>query len=78
MIEHIFVIKYTNENGWEWNTDTESARFDDGTIYDTEQDKWLPAHTGEGEYVDNDDEVGEKMASMLQIMNESMGLGLAL
>ena len=74
MIEHIFVIKYSNENGWEWDTDTESAHFDDGTIYDTEKEKWLPAHEGEGVYVDNDDEVGEKMASMLQIMNESGGM----
>jgi len=71
MIERIFVIKYTNEGGWEWDTDTESAKFDDGTIYDTEKEKWFPSYEGEGVYVDNDDEVGEKMGAMLQIMNES-------
>jgi hypothetical protein len=74
MIEHIFVIKYTNENGWEWDVETESAHFDDGTIYDTEKEKWFPAHEGEGVYVDNDDEVGEKMGAMLQIMNESRAM----
>ena len=72
MQEHIFVIKYTNENGWEWDTDLE-ARFDDGTIYDTETGEWTPAHSGEGEYVDNDDEVGEKLGAILQLANEARG-----
>jgi hypothetical protein len=70
MKEHIFIIKYTNENGWEWDTDTESVCFDNGTIYDTETEKWTPAHLGEGEYVDNDDEISEKLGSILQLANE--------
>lgn len=69
MKEHIFVIKYTNEGGWEWDTDTESTHFTDGTIYDTEAEKWQPAHEGGGDYVDNDDEVGEVLASMLKMIN---------
>jgi hypothetical protein len=68
MKEHIFVIKYTNENGWEWDTDLE-VRFDDGTIYDTEAGEWQPAHEGEGVYVDNDDEIGERLVSMLKLAN---------
>lgn len=68
MKEHIFVIKYTNENGWEWDTDLDE-RFDDGTIYDTQTQEWLPAYAGEGEYVDNDDLVGEKLMSILEIAN---------
>jgi hypothetical protein len=74
MIEHVFTIKYTNERGWEWDTDLE-ARFDDGTIYDTDTGEWQPAHKGEGEYVDNDDEIGEQLASILQIANEARGRG---
>lgn len=68
MKEHIFVIKYSNETGWEWDTDLE-VRFDDGTIYDTETGEWQPAHEGEGVYVDNDDEISERLASMLQLAN---------
>jgi hypothetical protein len=68
MIEHVFTIKYTNERGWEWDTDLE-ARFDDGTIYDTDTGEWQPAHKGEGEYVDNDDLVGERLMSILEIAN---------
>jgi hypothetical protein len=76
MIEHHFVIKYTNEGGWEWDVDTESARFDDGTIYYTDTEDWVPAHLGEGEYVDNDDDVSDQLSAILQIANEAKGIGL--
>ena len=71
MIEHFFVIKYSNENGWEWDTEVEGARFSDGTTYDTEGlGQWLTSWQGEEEgYVDNDDEVGEKLGHMLKVMN---------
>jgi hypothetical protein len=75
MIEHTFVIKYSNENGWEWDVDTESVRFDEGTIYYTDTEDWVPAHLGEGEYVDNDDEIGEQLVSILQIANDARGRG---
>jgi hypothetical protein len=74
MIEHTFVIKYSNDNGWEWDVDTEAAHFDDGTIYDTEKEEWTPAHLGEGEYVDNDDEISEQLASILAIANAARGI----
>jgi hypothetical protein len=70
--EHIFVIKYTNEKGWEWDTDLEE-RFDDGTIYDTETNEWIPAHVGQGEYVDNDDDIGENLGKWLRMANEVEG-----
>jgi hypothetical protein len=74
MIEHTFVIKYSNENGWEWDVDTESVRFDEGTIYYTDTEDWVPAHLGEGEYVDNDDVVGEQLVSILAIANSARGV----
>jgi hypothetical protein len=72
-IEHTFVIKYSNEGGWEWDVDTEAARFDDGTIYDTETQQWEPAYL-DGEYADNDDEIGEQLASILHLANEARGV----
>jgi hypothetical protein len=72
MKEHIFVIKYTNENGWQWDTDLE-VRFDDGTIYDTDKQEWQPAYL-DGEYADNDDVVGEQLASILAIANDARGI----
>ena len=74
MIEHTFVIKYSTESGWEWDTDTEAAHFTDGTIYDTEAGEWQPAHLGEGEYIDNDDEIGEQLVSILAIANDARGI----
>jgi hypothetical protein len=74
MKEHIFVIKYTNENGWQWDTDLE-VRFDDGTIYDTEKQEWQPAYL-DGEYADNDDVVGEQLASILAIANDARGIAV--
>ena len=76
MIEHTFVIKYSNEGGWEWDTDTEAAHFTDGTIYDTEAGEWQPAHLGEGEYIDNDDDVSDQLSAILQIANEAKGVGV--
>ena len=74
MIEHTFVIKYSTENGWEWDVDTEAAHFTDGTIYDTEAGEWQPAHLGEGEYIDNDDEIGEQLVSILAVANSAKGI----
>jgi hypothetical protein len=74
MKEHIFVIKYTSDKGWEWDADLE-VRFDDGTIYDTETQQWEPAYL-DGEYADNDDEVGEKLLSILAIANAARGIEL--
>lgn len=73
MIEHTFVIKYSNEGGWEWDVDTEADCFTDGTIYDTDTQEWQPAYKGEGEYVDKDDEIGEDLVSILWLANEARG-----
>jgi hypothetical protein len=72
MKEHLFIVKYTNENGWEWDVDTEAVRLDDGTIYDTEKQEWQPAYL-DGEYADNDDVVGEQLVSILAIANSARG-----
>ena len=73
MKEHLFIIKYTNEKGWEWDTDTEAVRLDDGTIYDTETQQWEPAYL-DGEYADNDDEIGEQLGAILAIANSARGV----
>lgn len=37
MSQHHFIIKYdTEKKEWEWDVETEHARFPDGTIYDDE------------------------------------------
>ena len=47
--EHHFVVKFDEGTGvWSWDTDVEEARFEDGTIYNSDTDKWLSSYeTGE-------------------------------
>lgn len=68
-IEHHFIVKYSTENGWEWDTDSEEARYDEGTVWNSETDTWSSGYAGEGEYVDNDDTIGDTLSSALQLMN---------
>ena len=48
--EYHFVIKFDEGTGiWSWDTDVEEARFDDGTIYNSDTDKWLSGYESEQE-----------------------------
>lgn len=68
-IEHHFIVKYSTENGWEWDTDSEEMRFQDGTIWNSDTQEWSIGYAGDGEYVDNDDVIGENLGSAIQLMN---------
>ena len=75
MIEHHFIIKYSKEGGWEWDTDTEEALYPDGTVLNTEKAEWQSGYVGwngkkgEGEYLDDDDLIGEQLGAILEIAN---------
>ena len=75
MIEHHFIIKYSKERGWEWDTDTEEARYPDGTVWDTEGESWSVGYVGwdkekgEAEYLDDDDLIGEQLGAILEVAN---------
>jgi hypothetical protein len=74
-IEHHFIVKYSTQNGWEWDTDSEAARYEGGTVWNSETDTWSSGYEGwndeegEAKYVDNDDTIGETLGSALQLMN---------
>jgi hypothetical protein len=71
MKEHYFIVKYSKEKGWEWDTDSEANRFPDGTVLDTNSDSWCVGYAGwseekeEAEYVDDDDLIGEELTALL-------------
>ena len=75
MIEHHFIIKYSKEGGWEWDTDTEEARYPDGTVWNEEAQEWTNGYIGwneekgEGEYLDDDDFIGEQLGAILEVAN---------
>lgn len=68
-IEHHFIVKYSTEKGWEWDTDSEETRFPDGTVWNSDSQEWAIGYAGEGEYVDNDDTIGEDLGSAIQLLN---------
>lgn len=70
-IEHHFILKFSNENGWEWDTETEEALYLNGTVWNSETKEWFNGYLGEGEYLDNDDTIGETLGKAIQLMNEA-------
>jgi hypothetical protein len=77
MIEHHFIIKYSKEGGWEWDTDSEELRYSDGTVWDDQTEEWKSGYVGwdrvkgEAEYLDDDDFIGEQLGAILKIANEA-------
>lgn len=75
MIEHHFIIKYSKEQGWSWDTDSEEPRYPDGTVWDTERESWSVGYIGwnkkkgEAEYLDDDDLIGEQLGAILEVAN---------
>lgn len=75
MIEHHFIIKYSKEEGWEWDTDTEEARYPDGTVFNDDTEEWQSGYIGwneekgEAEYLDDDDLIGEQLGAILEVAN---------
>jgi hypothetical protein len=77
MIEHHFIIKYSKEGGWEWDTDSEELRYSDGTVWNEQTQEWSSGYAGwseakgEAEYIDDDDVIGEHLGAILKIANEA-------
>jgi hypothetical protein len=69
MSEHHFVIKFNTNNGrFDWDSDTESARFPEGAIYLSEVNKWV-----DSSYNDSlnqiDTKAGEALSQTLNVLN---------
>jgi hypothetical protein len=77
MIEHHFIIKYSKEGGWEWDTDSEELRYSDGTVWNEQTQEWQSKYIGwdkvkgEAEYLDDDDLIGEHLGAILKVANEA-------
>lgn len=80
MIEHHYIIKYSKEGGWEWDTDTEEDRYPNGTVFNDETEEWQSGYVGwngekgEAEYLDDDDLVGEQLGAILEVANGAKAL----
>lgn len=68
--EHIFVVSFNEESGeWKWDTDVEEARFEEGTIYNTDSNEWSSGYLGDGEYDPAEEGLVEQLKHALYVMN---------
>ena len=68
MKEHYFIVKWSRDNGWEIDTDTEEARFPDGTVWNGKE--WELPYLGEGIYNEGNDLVTQDLEVILSQANE--------
>lgn len=67
---HHFVVSFNEETGaWSWDTDTEEARFDEGTIFNYDTNEWSSGYLGDGEYEPAEEELTDQLKHALGIMN---------
>jgi hypothetical protein len=67
--EHHYVIVYREETGWEIDTDSEEARFPDGTIFNTETNEWEYGYLGDGEYNKDEKAITWQLSKAIGQMN---------
>lgn len=68
--EHHFVVSFNEETGkWQWNTDSEEAHFDEGTIYNSDTEEWSSGYLGDGEYDPAEEGLVEQLKHALYVMN---------
>jgi hypothetical protein len=68
--EHHFVVSFNEETGkWKWDTDVEEARFEEGTIYNTDSNEWSSGYLGDGKYEPAEKELVEQLTHALYVMN---------
>ena len=68
---HYFVVSFNSkDNTWQWDTEAEELQFPDGTVVHNESNEWGYAYLGDGEYIDNEDELSEALGKAIKILNE--------
>lgn len=69
MKEHHYVVSWSEKSGWSINVDLEELAFPSGSIFDHETNEWEYAYKGDGEYVDNEQELSEQLIDILETHN---------
>jgi hypothetical protein len=76
MKQHHFVISFDEATGaWSWNTDSEEAHFEDGTIYTEATNEWSSGYLGDGVYEPNEEILVDQLKRAVKIMNLVNGAG---
>ena len=77
MSNHHFVVMFDSETKeWIWDTETETAKFPDGTIWDEVKKEWYRGYMGDGGYDPVDEKITQYFPQIihtldnLQVLNE--------
>lgn len=71
--KHYFVVSFdAKDNTWDWDTEQENICFPDGTVYDSDNNRWTIAHLGDGEYINNEDELSSMLYQHIKQLNKEM------
>ena len=74
MSEHFFIVKYTPENGWEWDTDEEEQRFG-ARVYLPETNEWV-ASDSDPVIHERDTYASDALLQGLRLINQVEGEGV--
>jgi hypothetical protein len=66
--EHYYIIKFTEENGWEIDEDNECGYFPEGSIYDSKTG-WEFGYQGEGVFAKDEERLSEEITLLLEHHN---------
>ena len=67
---HYFVVSYNSKTQtWDWDTEAEELHFPDGTAVDNNTNEWVAGYIGDGEYLDNQDELSTLLYNHIKQMN---------
>ena len=67
---HHFVVSFNEGTGkWQWDTDAEEARFDEGTIFNYDTNEWSSGYLGDGEYEPAEENLIDQLTHAMGIMN---------
>jgi len=70
MSNHHFIVMFDSETKtWEWDAETESARFPDGTIWDEVKQEWYSGYLGDGGYDPIDDKISEYFPKVIETLD---------
>lgn len=67
---HHFVVSFNEATGkWQWDTDAEEGRFDEGTIFNHDTNEWSNGYLGDGEYEPAEENLIDQLTHAMGIMN---------
>jgi len=69
-----YVVIWSEEEGWQIDSEGEESAFRNGTIYNNETRCWEFGYLGEGKYNGKEEELTETLTDILDLHNTMKGI----